>query len=405
MSSNSYSSTLDGNIMILGKTGSGKTSLVQRWGLNGFFKVNKVYWVSSLELDENRKTEIDSSFTQDVVFTVAPTVPILEKVIRELELIAQQKQQQEKADTSDTLDRDFIGEKTKYDALVVFDDMSTIADKSRLFGHFLTVSRKFNYVCVYIFHMINSKDSDLWNIISSQTHIYCFLNIGTLSPKIKSLISDNCIRSVYDKNTYLPRSNMWLTKLITGLSNNHTKEHVLIDNRESCSSSCKIRSRSDELKTQICYYPIENDNRFFNKYTTVRDSYKDDRFVLSHLVGNTLGGENIHFKLREESLKLDNNSDSINNLEEYIINENGRELFPGVSTTTTTTATATATDSSSTTIPTEYEPKSTDFQPTTTNSRNVTKRDNKARTYPRYSYKHSKRPTRRITTLDDISSK
>ena len=403
MSSNSYSSSLYGNIMILGKTGSGKTSLVQRWGLNGFFKVNKVYWISSLELDENRKTEIDSSFNQDVVFTVAPNVTILEKVIHELKIIAEQKQQERETESFD--ERDFIGEKTRYDSLVVFDDMSTIADRSNVFGHFLTVSRKFNYVCVYIFHIINSKDSDLWNIISSQTHIYCFLNVGTLAPKIKGLISENCIRSAYDKNNYLTRNNMWLTKLICSLFNNHTKEHVLIDNRESCGSKCKIRSRSDELQTQICYYPIENDNRYFDKYTTIRDSYKDDRFVLSHLVGNTIGGENIHFKLREETLKSDNNLDSINNLEEYITNENVRELS-GVS-----TAESAATDPATT----EHESKPLDIHSNTTaktNSRTDANRTrdttggSKARTYPRYSSKYrSKRSKRRITGFDDIYGK
>ena len=401
MSSISYSSNLDGNIMILGKTGSGKTSLVQKWGLGGFFKINKVYWISSLELSESRKTEIDSSFHQDVVFTVAPNVSVLERVINELQIIGEQRQQERGYDSSDETDP--IGEKTRYDSLVVFDDMSTIADRSRVFGHFLTVSRKFNYVCVYIFHIVNSKDSDLWNIIASQTSIYVFLNIGTLSPKIKTLIAENCIRSEFDRNNYLTRSNMWLSKLITSLFNNHSKEHVLIDNRESCGYKCKIRSRSNELQTQICYYPVENDNRYFNKYTTVRDQYKDDTFVLSHLVGNTIGGENIRFKLREGTSQLGNNLDSINNLEEYISNENDRELYEE------------STPPHST--PTGNESKSSDIPSTTSittgkNSRNDpngtrnTTRSGPARTYPRYSSKYrSKRTRRRITEFDDMYKK
>ena len=407
MSCNSYSSALDGNIMVLGKTGSGKTSLVQRWGLNGFFKIKKVYWISSLELDENRKTDIDSSFSQEVVFTVTPNVQVLERVIHELKIIAEQKQQESESNTSD--ERDVIGERTKYDSLVVFDDMSTIADKSRGFAHFLTVSRKFNYICVYIFHIMDSKDSYLWSTIVSQTHIYCFLNLGSLPPKIKSLISDNCTRSEYDRNNYLSRNNMWLTKLITSLFNNHSKEHVLIDNRESCGNMCKIRSRSDELETQICYYPIENDNRYFNKYTSVRNKYKEDCFELSHLVGNTIGGENIHFKLREGLLKADNHFDSINHLEDYITNEkvqdisleateNESEPFAICTTNPSSTPTTTSTTTSAANPTPDTSPRA---------DARDTSRSSTTRTYPKYSnkYRSTKRRKRRITTFNDIYQK
>ena len=372
MSTNSYSGSLSGNIMIIGKTGSGKTSLVQRWGLNNFFDVSKVYWISTIQLNEERKIEIDSCFKQEVVFATAPNVDKLERIIQELIILAEQKIQNDNEDldskdeeSNDNSDNDVVnenddkikegsdeiqkdndlGEKSVFDNLIVFDDMSTIADRSKVFAHFLTVSRKFKYICVYIFHIMTNKNSDTWHYITSQTHIYCFLNLGSLNAKLRAILGENCIRTENDRNLYLTKNNMWLTKLVTSLFNNTTKEHILIDNRETCGKMCKVRSRTDELNAQICFYPIENDNRYFNKYKAVRKDYNNTKFVLSHLVGDTFGGETINCKVSEDRLKSLNTSiDNINNLNKFIEKENnsdtsdnGRsELYTGTNSTTTT---------------------------------------------------------------------
>ena len=47
-----------------------------------------------------------------------------------------------------------FGEETKRDRLIIMDDVSGSADESKKFASFLTVPRKFNYSCVYIFHAI-----------------------------------------------------------------------------------------------------------------------------------------------------------------------------------------------------------------------------------------------------------
>ena len=64
-----------------------------------------------------------------------------------------------------------MGESNKFYKLVVMDDISGLADRSQTIGSFLTVSRKFNFLCVYIFHiMFPSKLK--WQIIISQTKIF-----------------------------------------------------------------------------------------------------------------------------------------------------------------------------------------------------------------------------------------
>ena len=52
-------------------------------------------------------------------------------------------------------------EKTICDRLIVFDDVSSLADKSKKFISFLTVARKYNYNCVYIFHKLYPEKS-IW---------------------------------------------------------------------------------------------------------------------------------------------------------------------------------------------------------------------------------------------------
>ena len=51
-------------------------------------------------------------------------------------------------------------EKKKIDQLIVMDGVSGLADKSNDFSKFLTVSRKFGYMCLYIFYTIYLSKSN-----------------------------------------------------------------------------------------------------------------------------------------------------------------------------------------------------------------------------------------------------
>ena len=59
--------------------------------------------------------------------------------------------------------------KKKMDRLIVMDDVSGVADISRKFATFLSVSRKFGYHCVYVFHVIAT--SQIWQKIISEINI------------------------------------------------------------------------------------------------------------------------------------------------------------------------------------------------------------------------------------------
>ena len=63
-----------------------------------------------------------------------------------------------------------FGENKMMDRLIVMDDVSGVADISRKFATFLTVSRKFGYHCIYVFNIIAT--SQIWRKIISQTNIF-----------------------------------------------------------------------------------------------------------------------------------------------------------------------------------------------------------------------------------------
>ena len=61
-----------------------------------------------------------------------------------------------------------MGENNISDKFIVMDDVSGVADKFDDFANFLTVSRKFNFTRVYVFHTMYPTRSS-WQMILSQT--------------------------------------------------------------------------------------------------------------------------------------------------------------------------------------------------------------------------------------------
>ena len=62
-----YKGQFQGNMLVVGKAGCGKTHFVQKLGLNEFFgKIVKTEWVTGIETDEQREAEIQSCFNNQV---------------------------------------------------------------------------------------------------------------------------------------------------------------------------------------------------------------------------------------------------------------------------------------------------------------------------------------------------
>ena len=59
-----YNGAFNGNILVTGKTNCGKTTSVQKLGINSFFgKLLKVKWISYIQVSKNREAEIQTCFS------------------------------------------------------------------------------------------------------------------------------------------------------------------------------------------------------------------------------------------------------------------------------------------------------------------------------------------------------
>ena len=112
-----------------------------------------------------------------------------------------------------------LGELPVVTRLIILDDVSGLADKSEEFSNFLTVTRKYGFSCLYVFHMIYPGRQS-WEMIMSQTHIFYFFPGSIHSSRILKTLSLFASRQ---KKTYIPNQQIWLNRLYFQISNSKEK--------------------------------------------------------------------------------------------------------------------------------------------------------------------------------------
>ena len=158
-----YDATFFDNILVLGQTGCGKTSFVQNLCKNKIFGQGllRVDWVFKIDLMKEREDQIRQCFNYTLVeFHYPGDVDDFNLIIERF-----QKKTHDNADNNNG-NCNIFGENKNFDKLIVMDDVSGLADKSNHFANFLTVNRKFGYICLYIFHIIYPTKS-IWQMILS----------------------------------------------------------------------------------------------------------------------------------------------------------------------------------------------------------------------------------------------
>ena len=159
-----YDGKFNGNILFVGRTGCGKTTFLEKLAINKFFgEIVKTEWISGIEIDESREAEIQSCFSNETEVYVATEKDDLDNLIEKFKLVKQ--------DNNNVNISNSFGELKKMDRLIVLDDVSGVADLSKKFANFLTVSRKYGYNVVYVFHVI-IPSNQIWQKILSQTNIF-----------------------------------------------------------------------------------------------------------------------------------------------------------------------------------------------------------------------------------------
>ena len=253
-----YNGKFSGNILVVGRTGCGKTALVQKLAVNKLFgELIKAEWVSYIKLDKQREAELQSWFDCQLDFYYPRNKEQFENLLQYF------KTKSNSTEPDDThSDKDFsvdnvnygenYGEKSNRNHLIVMDDVSGLADSSIKFGSFLTVARKFKYHCLYIFHMIHPEKS-VWKTILSQTNL---LNIFPASVPINTVtkvLEANCIRKT---TKYNPVNSLWITKLFIQLANNESEKTCLTIDCTGFNPNGPGRFRTDTAnpERQTCFF-------------------------------------------------------------------------------------------------------------------------------------------------------
>ena len=115
----------------------------------------------------------------------------------------------------DTSSINVFGKRSSGDRLIVMDDVSDLTDASKKFSSFLTVAWKFNYNCVYIFHVIY-PEKGIWRSIISQTNISNIVPASVPLNSVRRILKSFCVRKT-DK--YMPQSALWISSLFIELAN------------------------------------------------------------------------------------------------------------------------------------------------------------------------------------------
>ena len=264
-----YNGQFNGNILVVGRTGCGKTTFLEKLAINNFFgDIIKTEWISGIEIDRVREAEIQSCFDNETKVQIATETDELDSLIDTFKLRAQEEDKIDNAIVGNS-----FGEKKKMNRLIVLDDVSGVADLSKKFGNFLIVSRKFGCNCVYVFHLI-IPSNQIWQKIISQTNIFNIFPACVPYNSVSKILQANCISQ---SKGYVPIRSLWLNRIFTDLANSHEKHCLTIDcGYVNHNGLGRFRSQADNPEKQVCYFNKVDDDKFYNVFISQR--IKGDEF-------------------------------------------------------------------------------------------------------------------------------
>ena len=313
MENSTYDRKFNGNILVLGRTECGKTTFIQNLGINNFFgELKKVKWISGIRLNKKREAEIESNFNCEVNFSYPIDKEELAEKIEEYKL---ESESENDNDNFDNVNNTF-GENKKRDKLIVFDDVSGLADDSKKFGSFLAVARKYNYNCVYAFHTIYTEKSN-WKTILSQTNIFNIFPASVPISSVKKILELSCIRKTTKS---IPQSSLWISRLFVELANKNEKVCLTLDcSNVNKDGPSRYRTNADNPETQFCYFNATNDEQVFNQFISKRinsgKNVNEHLFEIVEVVSKF--NKNIKINTSNKLKELDNGTKTVRTSETY----------------------------------------------------------------------------------------
>ena len=304
-----YDGKFSGNILVVGRTECGKTTFVQKLALNNFFgDLKKVNWISGIGLSKRREAEIESNFSCEVRFFYPIDEDELADKLEEFKLESDSEKKYNN-DNNNINNVNVFGEKSTRDRLIVFDDVSGLADTSKKFVSFLTVARKYKYNCVYIFHTIYPEKSN-WRTILSQTNIFNIFPASVSLNVVRKILESVCIRKT---SKYIPHASLWISRLFIELANRDDKVCLTLD----CSNTNRdgpgrFRSEADNPDNQLCYFSSALDEQVYNEFISRRiktpESQNEFHFEIVEVKSKT--NKNVSFDATNKLQQLNKNNDT-----------------------------------------------------------------------------------------------
>ena len=160
-----FDEKFEGNTLIVGQAGYRKTTFIQTLAKNNIFaELKEIYWITKVPLSDQREKNVNSCFNKHVDFKYLQTV---DEFNMDLTFFLRQKT---------VYNNSAMGKYNIFHQLIIMNDVSGLVDKSDDFANFLTVSRKFGFSCVYVFHTMYPTRSS-WQIILAQIKFLIFFQV------------------------------------------------------------------------------------------------------------------------------------------------------------------------------------------------------------------------------------
>ena len=318
-----YDGKFSGNILVVGRTGCGKTAFVQKLAINRFFgELNAAEWVSSIKLDKAREAEIQSCFECELDFYYPRNKEQFEELLEYFKTKSNSSEIENNMNNDDNINdiNDVnitnYGEKTIRSQLIVMDDISGLADLSTMFANFLTVARKFGYHCLYIFHAIHPEKA-IWRTILSQTNLLNIFPASVPLSTVKKVLEANCIRN---SNKYIPVNSLWVTKLFIRLANEDSEKTCLTIDCSGFNPNGPGRFRTDASNalTRTCFFNKADQDSLFDIFISKRIQNKSADKILFEIEGLKTSADNATYNpsLELENLQRNGLSNVRNNTDE-----------------------------------------------------------------------------------------
>ena len=144
MENYTYSGKFSGNVLIVGRTEFGKMTFMQKLALHNFFvKLKNAQWISGISLTKKREAEIQTNFSCEVEFYYPANEDEFDAILEELK--SKSRGDEETADDNydyeTNVDNVFGGNSIR-NRLIVFDDVSGLANNSKKFASFFDCCSK-----------------------------------------------------------------------------------------------------------------------------------------------------------------------------------------------------------------------------------------------------------------------